>query len=81
MLEGELTVPVGPAIVLFAHGGGVDCRVIRMNAEAYTKLRCEKELKIVSRATDLFEEPGTLEEVARPGANWFQRHLVADKAV
>jgi hypothetical protein len=51
-----------------------------MNEEAYTKLRCEKELKIVPGATHLFEEAGTLEEVARLAANWFQRHLVADMA-
>jgi hypothetical protein len=38
-------------------------------------LRCEKELKIVPRATHLFEEPGTLEEVARLAADWFQKHL------
>jgi hypothetical protein len=38
-------------------------------------MRCEKELKIVPGATHLFEEPGTLQEVARLAADWFQRHL------
>jgi hypothetical protein len=28
----------------------------------------------------LFEEPGTLEEVAHLAAEWFQRYLVADEA-
>jgi dienelactone hydrolase len=55
--------------------GGLDYPVIEMNAEAYGQLRCEKELKIVSGATHLFEEPGTLEEVAHLAAEWFQRHL------
>src|SRR2546422_6969230 len=58
--------------------GGLDYPVIRMNEDAYRQLRCEKELKIVPGATHLFEEPGTLEEVARLAADWFQRHLVAD---
>ena len=49
--------------------------VIRLNEEALADLRCEKELKIVPRATHLFEEPGALEEVARLAADWFQRHL------
>jgi len=29
----------------------------------------------VPGATHLFEEPGTLEEVARLAAEWFTRHL------
>jgi len=57
--------------------GGLDYPVIRMNEDAYRQLRCEKELKIVPRATHLFEEPGTLEEVARLAADWFQRKLRA----
>ena len=57
--------------------GGLDYPVIRMNEDAYRQLRCEKELKIVSGATHLFEEPGSLEEVARLAADWFQRKLRA----
>jgi len=44
------------------------------------KLKCpEKKLIIVPGATHLFEEPGTLEEVARLAAEWFSRHLVRPK--
>src|SRR2546426_5344275 len=60
--------------------GGLDYPVIEMNQEALARLRCEKELKVVPGATHLFEEPGTLEEVARLAANWFQRHLHSAKA-
>src|SRR5256886_1191836 len=60
--------------------GGLDYPVIEMNQEALARLRCEKELKIVPGATHLFEEPGTLEEVARLAADWFQRHLDSGKA-
>jgi dienelactone hydrolase len=55
--------------------GGLDHPVIKMNEEAYAWLRCEKEMKIVPNASHLFEEPGTLEEVARLAARWFQEHL------
>src|SRR5881394_396115 len=55
--------------------GGLDYPVIEMNEQALARMRCEKELKIVPGATHLFEEPGTLQEVARLAADWFQRHL------
>jgi putative phosphoribosyl transferase len=59
--------------------GSLDGPVIRMNEDAYTQLRCEKELKIVPGATHLFEEPGKLEEVARLAASWFVKHLQHNK--
>ena len=55
--------------------GGLDYQVIEMNEAAFARMRCEKELKIVPGATHLFEESGTLEEVARLAADWFGRHL------
>src|SRR5215213_1186451 len=61
--------------------GGLDEPVIRMNEEAYAWLRCDKELKIVPGASHLFEEPGTLEEVARLAAVWFQKHLQPQASV
>lgn len=51
--------------------GGNDDIVIELNAKAFSKLKCERELKIVPGATHLFEEPGTLEEVARLAKEWF----------
>ncbi|MDA8260493.1 MAG: alpha/beta hydrolase [Betaproteobacteria bacterium] len=55
--------------------GGYDDGVIDLNQLAYDQLRCEKEMVIVPGATHLFEEPGTLEAVARQAADWFVRHL------
>ena len=55
--------------------GGDDEPVIGMNRDALARLRCEKELVIVPGATHLFEEPGTLEEVARLAAEWFTQYL------
>lgn len=56
--------------------GGNDQPVIALNREALAQLAAPtKELVIVPGATHLFEEPGTLEEVARLAAGWFTRHL------
>ena len=55
--------------------GGNDHGVIELNEGAFERLRCEKHLAIVPHATHLFEEPGTLDEVARLAAEWFERHL------
>jgi dienelactone hydrolase len=57
--------------------GGFDLQVIQLNRVAFAQLRCEKELVIVPGATHLFEEPGTLDEVARLAREWFERYLVA----
>jgi dienelactone hydrolase len=56
--------------------GGYDTEVIALNREAYARLLCKKKLEIVPRATHLFEEPGTLEAVARLAGDWFLEHLV-----
>jgi len=59
--------------------GGHDPVVLDLNREAHRALECEKELVIVPGATHLFEEPGTLEQVARLAAAWFKRHLQASR--
>jgi len=55
--------------------GGDDGPVIDMNEEALAQLTCEKQLIIIPGASHLFEEPGTLEQVAREALHWFERHL------
>lgn len=55
--------------------GGHDDVVIELNQQAHAELICPKELVIVPGATHLFEEPGTLEQVAKLAANWFRHHL------
>ena len=69
-----LATVTAPTLLLV---GGFDGEVINLNQQAYDQLRCEKELVIVPGATHLFEEPGTLEDVARQAAAWFVRHLIA----
>jgi len=60
--------------------GALDDVVIELNRKAYERLKAEKQLAIVPGATHLFEEPGTLQEVARLAAAWFRRHLGAQRA-
>lgn len=56
--------------------GGHDEVVLELNRQALHRLCCSKQLIVVPGATHLFEEPGTLEEVARSAAEWFVRHLL-----
>jgi pimeloyl-ACP methyl ester carboxylesterase len=55
--------------------GGYDHPVIEMNEEAFNALRCVRRMEIVPGATHLFEEPGTLDEVARLARDWFIANL------
>lgn len=55
--------------------GGRDTAVVRLNEQALHHLACPKEMVIIPGATHLFEEPGTLEEVARLAGRWFKTHL------
>ena len=55
--------------------GGDDEEVIALNELAMQDLHCEKKLMIVPGASHLFEEPGTLDQVAHSAAEWFVTHL------
>lgn len=55
--------------------GGDDTPVIALNRLAMKRMTAEARLEIVPGASHLFEEPGTLEEVARLAAAWFRKHL------
>jgi dienelactone hydrolase len=49
--------------------------VIDLNRQAWAKLRCPKELRIIPGATHWFEERGTLDQVAQAAADWFAQYL------
>jgi alpha-beta hydrolase superfamily lysophospholipase len=56
--------------------GGLDPLVIDLNRQALDKLKCRsKQLVIVPGATHLFEEKGTLEQVAQLAADWMVQHF------
>ncbi len=60
--------------------GGADHGVIELNEQALLQLTCDKELAVVPGATHLFEERGTLEQVAELAAVWFGTHLAHRQA-
>jgi putative phosphoribosyl transferase len=59
--------------------GGDDTPVIAMNQHALDRLLTVKKLAIIPGATHLFEEPGTLDAVARLARDWFVQHLVREE--
>ncbi|MCC6791075.1 MAG: dienelactone hydrolase family protein [Thermomicrobiales bacterium] len=68
-------LPLVEAPTLFIVGGH-DEEVIELNEQAKARLTCPRRLTIVPGATHLFEEPGTLEQVAGLAAEWFAQRLV-----
>jgi putative phosphoribosyl transferase len=58
--------------------GGDDDVVLGLNRRAAAEMRCPAELVVIPGATHLFEEPGTLEQVADTACEWLLRHLAPD---
>ena len=55
--------------------GSADKAVLELNQQAFDRLNCKKELRIIPNATHLFEEPGALEAVAEAAAIWFTQNM------
>jgi putative phosphoribosyl transferase len=55
--------------------GGYDDAVLVLNEQARTSMPGDVRVKVVPRATHLFEEPGALAQVADLAAAWFQATL------
>jgi len=54
--------------------GGRDDYVLQLNRRAMDRMRAPIRLEVVPGAGHLFEEPGTLEQVARLAGEWFGRY-------
>lgn len=54
--------------------GSLDDGVMELNRIAYARLRCKKKFEIIPGATHAFDEPGSLEVVARLARGWFVRY-------
>lgn len=61
-----------PALFLV---GERDQQVLRLNEQAAERLTTSNRIDVVAGASHLFEEPGTLEQVAESAASWFRDHL------
>lgn len=55
--------------------GGRDSSAIAVGREAFAKMQCEKQLHVIPGATQRFEQPGTLDQVASQAAAWFIRYF------
>lgn len=71
-LAGEALPRVDAPTLLIV--GGDDEPVIELNREALTQLRAPARLHIVPGATHLFEEPGTLDQVATLARDWIETY-------
>jgi pimeloyl-ACP methyl ester carboxylesterase len=67
-----LPIVVAPTLLIV---GGNDDMVIELNEQARARMKAPVQLEIVPGAGHLFEEPGTLEQVAALARDWFLRHL------
>jgi putative phosphoribosyl transferase len=72
----RLAMVQAPTLLLV---GGEDHVVLDLNRRAQARLRGETRLAVVPGATHLFEEPGTLQAVARLARDWFIGHLAAHR--
>ena len=70
---GYFGASTGAAAAMIA--AALDAEVIELNQEAMDQMTAEKKLTIIPGATHLFEEPGTLEQVAKFSKDWFLRYL------
>ena len=78
-LAGERALAdVGAATLLIV--GSNDDDVLGLNQRAYAHMTCAKRLAVVPGASHLFEEPGTLEQVAALASEWFVEYLIVQSA-
>jgi len=70
----RLGAVVAPTLLIV---GGRDEVVMDLNRQALAELRCPSRLSVVPGATHLFEEPGTLAQVAVLARDWFIESFAA----
>lgn len=61
--------------------GEMDQQVLQLSNQALEKLPATKALKIIQGAGHLFEEPGTLEQVAELASEWFDRYMSSQNTI
>ncbi|RZU53230.1 hypothetical protein EV385_5130 [Krasilnikovia cinnamomea] len=57
--------------------GERDTQVCELNEQARNTMLVSAELRVIPTATHLFEEPGTLQQVAEQAGRWFADYLTA----
>jgi dienelactone hydrolase len=77
-LAGPALIEVAAPTLLLV--GERDPQVRDLNEQARNTMKVSAELRIIPTATHLFEEPGTLEQVAEQAGQWFSDHLTSPAA-
>lgn len=72
LADDDLPLVRAPTLLIV---GGRDDVVIQLNEQAMRRMKATVKLEIVPGASHLFEEPGTLGQVATLTRDWFLRHL------
>lgn len=72
-LAGKEILEIDSPILLIV--GGHDDFVLELSDKAYLQIIGEKKLSVIPCASHLFEEKGTLEEVANQARDWFIKYL------
>jgi putative phosphoribosyl transferase len=70
--QGNLPRVNAPTLLI---AGSLDERMVGVNRAIYAALRCKKRLEIIPGATHSFEEPGSLEVVARLTRAWYLQNV------
>lgn len=70
--QGNLPRVNAPTLLI---AGSLDERVVGIHRAIYAALRCKKRLEIIPGATHTFEEPGSLEVVARLTRAWYLQNV------
>lgn len=60
--------------------GSKDSETLERNQGAFSRLHCEKELRVVAGASHLFDEAGAIEQVEGLVVAWLERHLQPEMA-
>ncbi len=72
LAESALAAVRAPTLLIV---GAQDPQVLQLNMNALAQLKCIKRMEVVPRATHLFAEAGTLEQVSWLARDWFNQHL------
>lgn len=78
LAEASLSEVKAPTLLII---GGDDKTVLDLNKKAAAWMRCLNKIWVVPGATHLFEEAGTLEQVATVAAEWFVTHLAGKRRI
>ncbi len=55
--------------------GEHDRKLVTLNKKSLALVQCQKELSLIQGASERFDEPGVIEELAELSISWFQTHL------